>query len=510
MKNISLLPWWNLCSTGVSSRKRLSDEYRFKRLQIGQDDLTLYKSIFLSDRIRFKFHALNEDGSWPMRSFRWSYSDVLRHLCGECQIAISFESRVHVIVLDIDCHGDRHRSRAVETARGAVLAIPGDPFVYQSSNSGGVRLIWFLDKLYNRDEVDRWVRQELANAGIAVLSGICEVRLGGAPDRIPFGSFSMPIDPITYEPIWNLTLAESIRLAELHRANNHIILDGLISDPVKINNGDYRSDRLVSICLKNGLPADVSTNDCLLELARHFRQRMGMDKIVVREKLKNWIAQKHNGYSERINRGRIESVYKQIARIIKSLRAAPFVVGAVTDRVGLTKAEMEALLTLELNLRQFRALFAILCLARQKLMKSAHSTYSPDSSPLHTYKKGTNKWGRKLTDSWGVTNGAENSCHVFLDISKKLLRSIGVPGSANTRDFVQLIEGLGILVLKRKPWPDGHKCAQYWVNYPFDVNGVSRYSDFDEALWEIAGYGGIRGRFGFHYARAFRKRFNDS
>jgi len=88
-----LLPWW----TGNAARtveKRLSREQRLNRLGISSREFELYGDLFLDSRRPDVYSERKRDGSWPQYRWRWSASLILRHLCGETDVAIPFTDSV--------------------------------------------------------------------------------------------------------------------------------------------------------------------------------------------------------------------------------------------------------------------------------------------------------------------------------------------------------------------------------------------------------------------------------
>jgi len=246
---------------------------------------------------------------------------------------------VDQIVLDIDYKGQRAWTDVEKTARASIQALLVEPLVYQSSPSGGIRLIWFLQGKTQRQYLHQWTKSKLLENKLVVRPGICEIQLGTAPDRLPFGYHSMLLDSLTFEPHYHLTLSETLEIAQNHCQWFAVSPEFDCHDLPSTYRGhsdDYK--QLVDTCLKNGLPPDVSTNECLQKLAWYGRVEQRMDNEQLRTFLRNWISQGHNDYSIRINNGSIQDIYNQIDRIIVGLRAFPAGHGRQIKRMGLGKA----------------------------------------------------------------------------------------------------------------------------------------------------------------------------
>ncbi|MFH1374387.1 MAG: hypothetical protein ABII79_11380 [bacterium] len=432
---------------------------------------------------------------------------ILRHLCGETDVAIPFGWIVDQVVLDIDFEGNRAWGDVESTTRGAIRAIPGEPLVYQSSDSGGLRLIWFLSTKMKRTHLYRWVKSRLRDQGVTVQNGVCEIRLGTSPDRLPFGYFSMLVDPILLEPHYHVSLAETLKIVREHREWHAIDIESDSADDFcssRSSGSDFTRD--METLLSNGLPWDVTTNDCLMKLAWFGRVRKRLQEEQLKAFLRDWICQKHNGFSTRVNEGRIQDIYDQIDRIVHSLHAVPGPLAYQANAVGLGETEMRCLLQYPGNFKTIEGAFKILCYAKSKL----HRIKSRSSTICTGGGDGTNKWGTVFHPAEGIPNGARNF-PLFVNLGKQHLRRLRVPFASNTARIVGELERLGTLALKRKAWPDGDKSRQYWVNFPFDLADAHLYDDFDEALWRIVGWVGIKKRFSAYQAKRIGSKMrNDS
>ena len=482
----------------------MSKKERLEQLCITDAEFELYKDLFLKCRKRNTYAELRLDRSWPQFKHCWKGDLILRHLCGVTCVAIPFAYQVNQIVLDIDFKSGRAWAEVADVVKLATLAIPGEPVVYRSSESGGVRMIWFLTGTVNRAGLREWTAGRLRQAGIVVASGKCEVRLGEEPDRLPFGRESMLLDPITLEPRLELDLSTTLSIVKKHRTH-------FASDPPVVRSGStaktgYDHKKLVETCLSSGLPPDVTTNECLMQLAWHFRVREGLEKDEINCRLRSWITKHHNGNSERINNGRIDAVYNQIDRIVDELQASKGTRRAPLIHTDLTKEELTRLLDLPVNFKTASGLFRLLRFSKANFLSRA-SLKSQGSAPSRG-RIGTNKCGKVLPRGGRLTSRARNSkLHIVL--SKALLRVLRVPNANNTARFVGEMERLGVLNLKRKAWAAEHKARQFWVNFEFDVEGERLEGDFDRVLWDAIGYDGIRRRFGPYQACRIAERLSN-
>jgi len=490
--------WWSATATADDfSRRRLSRAKRLAHLEITEDEFQLYKSLFLSHREQNTYAERRSDGSWPQFKRCWKDNLILRHLCGNTDVAIPFASQVDQIVVDIDFKKGRAWSEVVETVRSSTEAIPGEPVIYRSSHSEGIRMIWFLNRSVPKVSLNEWTKSTLSGAGLRVSPGKCEVRLGPEPDRLPFGQGSMLLDPVTLEPRYDLNLPQTLKVVQDHRASFSARPPALTQIPGSQAKPEYR--QIVRACLDSGLPPDVTTNECLKALVWYGRCRLGLEKDELKVFGQDWITNCHHGNSRRINQGKIHVVYNQIDRLVDNLRAEPGNgIRAPIMSAGLSESELCRVLDYQGNFKTLSALFRLLSFSKAVLLhkhknKSSAGTICRD-------KRGTNKWGRVFHEKEDIPNGAGNF-HFHIDLSKRLLRLLRVPNVENTSRFVADMERLGVLSLKRREWADGGKARQYWVNFPFDLEGKPVSDQFDQALWEVLGFNGIRQWFSKYQAK---------
>jgi hypothetical protein len=493
------LPWWT-GSAARTTEKHLSRARRLGRLDITNAGYRLYDDLFLTYRRHDVYSERARDGTWPTFRRRWNDSLILRHLCGEIDLAIPFGDTVDQIVIDIDYKGDRKWRDVERTAAVVTSAFPGDPLAYQSSDSSGIRLIWFLSEAASRPDLYQWAVSELGKAGVPVRPGICEVRLGRSPDRLPFGSGSLLIDPLTLEPFYNLSLSKTLNLVSDHRRWHSVDVRPLKAE---YDDSSPRYKSLIRECLDHGLPSDVDTNDCLLALAWHGRMRLRLNNRELCDFLQHWITTKHNGNSRRVNSGREQNLFSQIERIVNNLRAESRSSSQSPLCVGLCEVEVLALLDYPGDFKTIEGAFQVLCYAKAGLI------HDGSRRKQSIGRGGTNKWGTVFCENEDIPNGARNFVPA-VDLPKTLLRRLKVPWRNNTGRIIRELERLHIIKSKRKPWPDGHKAAQYWVNFPFDLKQAPGSTDFDDALWRTIGYSGIKQRFSQHQAQRVARRFGKS
>ena len=233
-------------------------------------------------------------------------------------------------------------------------------------------------------EDENWPQQELRRHGVIVQSGICEVRMGASPDRLPFGLDSMLLDPLTFESIYHLNLTETLKIVDSHRLNCAV-------DSRTVNPGASDSDTqnfpseqadLIERLLNEGLSPNETTNDSLQLLAWNGRVRMGLNDTQLNNHLLDWVTAHHNGNSKTINDGKIGHIEKHIDRIIRNLRAQPSDSIRAVAPTGLTEAEIRKLIEFPGNLKTISGVFKIVRAAKTKLIRDI--TNRPPTGFAHT------------------------------------------------------------------------------------------------------------------------------
>ena len=493
-RNYSVKSLWWTGAAAKTTQKRLSREKRLERLGITESEFSNYKSLFLNSRIPRGFSERMPDGSWPKNPWKWDDPLILRHLCGEKTLAIQFGDKVNQLVIDIDCKLGRDRESAEETTIDILHKFPGEPLIYQSSDSGGIRLWYFLSKVVSRTVAMKKTSNLLSSVGIEVRAGLCEVRLGKSPDRLPFGLFSMLLDHINLEPIFHLTLSETLRIAVKHRLCFSLDPRDLgITTSEKVDNRNKNYREIIEMCLEKGLTQEHTTNECLEKLAWHGRVQLKMSDQELIRWLCRWISECHNDQSNRVNAGKISDVFSQVVRIVKGLRVQPRSANVFVKTVGLSEQEVEHLLEFPCSYNVLRGTFLVLCYAKSQILRNLGNRIQGGG--------GTNKWGTVFSLCEDIPNGARNLVPYHINLGKKTLRWLKVPWSNNTGLIIDELIRMGILAQKRKAWPNGHKVRQFWVNFPFDWSVGFTQTDFDRALLAALGPVEFRKRFGSYLVK---------
>lgn len=301
----------------ISSRTRQSKEQRLDKLGISEEQFGQYRQMFCINRLIYKYLKMGHKG-WVTCPYPWHDRSILLHLTHEEVIGLFPADRIDYLMLDVDNHDPTHTPPVEVQTKEVIRAFDSDPLVYTSSNSGGLRVCYFLDSWYPRETVHEFALSRLRTAGTKVSSGYIEILAKGAGDRLPFGKDSYLVDPLTFEELYWIGLPGQIDYAwDLYHGEKLCVEDLDAGSMGRAVTGSDFNDTVADL-IENGLPTDMTTNQALKKLNWEFMGRRGMSDVEAARRLKSWIHEMHNGNSDRVNSGKIDDVYGQIDRLVKS------------------------------------------------------------------------------------------------------------------------------------------------------------------------------------------------
>lgn len=290
---------------------------RLTRLGVSVEEYIRYHSMFCKNRMQYKYIKKTKDG-WSQSNYSWDNNLILRHLLEEATIGLFPANQIDYLIFDIDNHTTQMTESIEHRCREIITAINRDYLIYTSSYSGGMRICYFLDKSYPKEQVNAYAKNILSESGIPVKSGHIEIMAGKKGDRLPFGEDSYLVDFVIYEPLYDVTLSQRIKEAwELSSADRLCIPESTsFHTNLKHPNSDFIE--IVTRLYEQGLYPEISTNDALMKLCWDYRTRFSNTAEETASFLKYWIKQRHNGCSDRINAGKISIIEEQIERIVKN------------------------------------------------------------------------------------------------------------------------------------------------------------------------------------------------
>ena len=484
---------------GFKPWERHSDQRLLDGLGLTIGHIEQYRVLFLDDRLRGK-HSIHKDHQWPELPYPWDDHLVLRHLAGLKTIGLFWARKVRTLMLDFDAHEPRTPEEARELAGKVVRSISGEWTLYQSSDTGGVRAVAFLDSLVPRETAQAYLVAQLRQAGFTPEPGVLEARMDKKTDRLPFGCGSMLIDNTTLEPILGLTLAETIEFVTDRRATCYIEASEVIRwcrDNPEIQPSDeaQRYREQLPRLLKEGLHAGISTYHALQFYNWYLRARQGLSEAEAVAFLKDWIRQNHNNHSQRINAGRWDEIDRQTEqtgrRFDESLVKSGIRQGRPksSKRPNLNQTELRRLLLeYHLGFKELMAAAGLLPYCKVKL-KWGELKESNIYVPRYCGKQGTPYYVPR------------NSWCGFAPIPVKLLEALPGFGSANPRLMMDLLVRAGLFLQKRKHHAASNTCRDYWVLFPFVDDGSEPVQSFEVAIVAELGEDEVRRRFSPHFAR---------
>lgn len=278
-----------------------------------------YLKMFCWNRERDRFAKLTPS-SWKTIHKNWWPGLIADHLA-ECEmLGLVPKNQTDCLIFDLDNHNPEKLGPVEDRARKLIQEINCEPLVYTSSDSGGLRIAYFLDGRYPKKMLRSVGENLVKKAGLKVSGGSVEIMADNKIDRLPFGEHSYLVDQHLFQPIYSKSKGEMIEYAWDIREEHRLSLAEYVQSAATKESDGFVAwvDRL----WVEGLPPEdeASTNDCLLELAWELlaRRRCTRDETVAH--LCNWIKVRHNGHSNRMNNGKYKDIEAQIKRIVSQFR----------------------------------------------------------------------------------------------------------------------------------------------------------------------------------------------
>lgn len=469
-------------SASALKGKRLSFVQRLHWLGIDESDYRKYEEMFLRYREASHYIQRTED-SWVAIKHPWNKREVLRHLTGERTIGLFPGEKLDYMMIDIDRHDHEDKCTLKSRIDSMRQIIPGQPLLYQSSFSGGLRLCYFLTEPMPKRVLHEGFKKLMVTHDLIVKPGQLEIMATNKGDRLPFGEGSYLVDPRS------LTIIEPLTPKKTISRTYDVFLNYKIDLPFQTRESstdwpihtqeDNNFRQIVDRLYEEGLYPEISTNDALLELCWDFHITKGYSKEETETVLTSWILKKHNGLSNRMNAGKMDEVIAQIKRIVSKIDPGK------TKYQGSKYALREKKLSLS-AVRKIRSLTD-----KPKLQQAIFSLLEY----CNNFKKCTNYFNRentntKISNSYmSVDNDMmdQSTCQRrwYCDISKETLKHLPGFDKANPQIAMREIVDLGVLSLKRRAHPASHHCRQYWVHFDFDENDPFKVVSLDEGLLRL-------------------------
>jgi hypothetical protein len=459
-------------------RKRRSAEERMEWLGIDDRDYRKYEEMFL--KCREQHHFITPPyGKWIEIKHAWKKNDVTRHLTGGRTIGLFPAAQIDYLMIDIDRHNQENHDLIKSRIDQVIETIGGDPLIYQSSFSRGMRLCFFLPKPVAKQALYKGCKGLFQRSSLVLKSGSVEIMATRTGDRLPFGEGSYLVDSFTLEPIWHLTPQQTITEAFKVFQFQKVGLPFNVCEQAGILVPDWQGggifNQTVSRLLDEGLYPEITTNRALMWLSWDLICRKRCSKEETKYYLRNWIQEKHNRCSKRVNSGNIENIFAQIERIVKGTdRSKAKGQGsryAVREK-KLSLTDVRKIVSLTHDPKLQLALFSVLeyCLnfgKTQTKNKIGYKTYASENDP--------------------VTYVSEFQEKFYCEIAQENLRHLNGFDKANPQMTRKQIEKLGVLSLKRESHPRSHHCRQYWVHFRFDGSDPVRVVSLEEGLAKLQG-----------------------
>ncbi len=439
--------------------------------------LTAFLELFLSCRDLGCYYVKVPTG-WRCVRRAWTRRIVFDHLTGQAVIGIPPGVGYDLLIFDIDNKGDQ--SESVDSrVRRVMRLFDAEPLICTSSESGGMRVCYFLERVYFRDDIYDFARQRLLNANVQVKSGYIEIMATRKNDRLPFGKGSFVVDPATLDPLYELSLKGMIRHAQSIKNRSQLSIVGISRHRELRNLGKGDFGVTVEFLEDYGLPFGISTNEALLLLNRKQQGVLRRTPAEAARWLKSWIRKHHNGRSNRISNGEWQDVDDQIDRIVSSFDPSKYSrqnLTSITLSLRLTIRDIETLLAAGFDSKLLRAAFSLLEWVKNRgtLVLSIDRDDSEDSTGYVRDCLIRNNYLAQLSQVW------------LCQIPKGAMRQFSGFKKSNPAETLKRLIDRGLIELEREYNHAQHRCRTYLVFFTF-VQESQEVVSLDEALELLKG-----------------------
>ncbi len=444
----------------------------------------------------FKMRCFSNSGKleWMSAPYAWSPKVVLQHLAGEETIALKPKFYLRYLMIDIDNHNNPATS--VEARASLVLeAFDGNPLVYTSSKSGGFRIVYFLDKSYRVDQIERFAQDTLGSKGINVVGGQIEILVNVQSDRLPFGDGSFIVDPVTLSPDYRLSKGGQIDCAYRIFMTERLALPAVYSTTQLNNDKAIEFHNSVNRLLRDGLYAEISTDDALWQVIYYLSKNYSFGPTKVDVFTQHWLHEMHNGCSNSINEGDFTKNERRILEKIgkydptRSKGRGAFSCLPMQLSIG----DVTEIASMSSDYKTQKRLFGLLAYAKTNGVKLPSIDCareflegSPASAIVHEEEKDDK------ADIW--------ICSIP---SRAWSLHLGFAASAYVRQRKDLLD-LGVLGTIYEGSKAEHRCGCFAVKIS-DTNSQELVSNFDEGLRQLYSRSELKALYGPYRAKKLMK-----
>lgn len=461
----------------VSKRSRPKRETLARMNEVGltEECLEKYLEMFVYSRwddicYKWQWSPAKGKGDWSRQRGGWYKKLIVMHLTGETSVALEPRNVIDYLMIDIDNHG-HHDESVEERAARCTRAFDAAPLVYRSSHSGGLRLVYFLDRPYRAKDIQEYARRRLEERGVKVSSGFVEVRAVCSSDRLPFGDGSFVYDSVTFEPFYDLNLEGMIEYAFCLYKTEKLVLDIDESQVLLSRERAREFHENAPMLMRRGLPKTMATDEALWILLRFLVKLCGFSQDQAREYAESWLLEKHNGCSDSINMGDYSKNLSAINRKLDYLQKHPVRRSDWPEKrpeAPLSETDVRKILRLAHDYRSQRRLFRVLAYVK------ANGIPVPSSFCARRLVAGT-----PAEPLFGQDSACSRLwlCAIPARIWEELVSS---SRQACVR-FVKELMSRRICGIWSEADVETHRCRQYAFLFDYEEDGRS-YLSLDEAL----------------------------
>ena len=428
---------------------------------------------------------------WACLDYHWSPKMLLQHLKGERVLALKPKPFLRYLMIDIDNHG-RASVSVEERARMVLASFDGSPLIYTSSVSGGLRVVYFLDKAYHVSQIEAFARAALTSNGVTITPGSVELCVDVESDRLPFGNGSYVVDPCTLDPIYDLSKGGQIDFAYSVYQKDNLVLPTEYCD-YRVENKSTRefftnTERLI----REGLCLEVSTNEALWRIIDYLYRKFDIDRAKIEEFVLCWLHECHNGCSDSINMGDFAKNERRISEMLKrfdSNRIRSYGGYFTKSAETLSLKDIAAIVELSSDYKTQLRLYGLFGFAkangiRVPSIECAQSLL--DGSPATLLVSSTDN--DRPTEIWICTIPS----YVWKD-------RLGFAASAYSAQR-KALEDLNVVALVYEGSHERKRCACYAIKFHFD-DSEPLVSCLDDGLVQLFSRTELKQRYGAYRAR---------
>lgn len=305
-------------SSPTCQGKNEQNEFAFLDLLYPKVPPELYRHFateFIEKRKPFIKRA-GKGETWRTLNYPLNDKRVAEHFNGQYWIGVASGTWSRSLILDIDKHRWVSQGELDEKTEAALAAFSAKPLAFQSSDSGGRHLFWFVEQPIYKARLRSLAHERLRSAGLKCPRDI-EIFPAASNEkclRLPLGARSYllndHLEPVklntkdalqrVYDDIVHWPVAflfpPTIPTNELREGRHLARLDKAVGAGGKLTGEEFRGFCIEA--LARGLTLPSSRTYTTLKLVWYHLGSLNLSEQETLFRLKRWLQDKHNGLSK--------------------------------------------------------------------------------------------------------------------------------------------------------------------------------------------------------------------